>query len=231
MRKLSRFLAALAAPLLAGVGLAEDGAIRLLPADAQVTSVNQQLADDLAMTMRKSGRLAQYSISITAEGGIVTLAGTVENSQQRAEALNLARRFPGVVGVDNQLQTRVEDKLVVVTFQEAAANATQAPAGSGALPVHNAATGSKAPALEPAPMNAFPGGVAPYSDSPVLPPYAWPAYTPYNNYASMAYQTQYPSGAWPFIGPPHPYPMIPSGWRSVTLRWRRGYWWLRFNAF
>jgi hypothetical protein len=47
----------------------------------------------------------------------------------------------------------------------------------------------------------------------------------------MAFQTQYPSGAWPFIGPPHPYPMIPSGWRSVNLRWKKGYWWLKFNAF
>lgn len=83
---------------------------------------------------------------------------------------------------------------------------------------------------EPAPIASYVGGIAPHSDAPALPPYAWPAYTPYNNYASLAYQTQYPSGAWPFIGPPHPYPMIPSGWRSVNLRWHGGYWWLKFRA-
>src|SRR5262245_10480057 len=202
MRKLSQMLAVLALPLLASAGRADEGAIRLLPADANISSVNQQLADELAMSMRNSGRLSNYTIAIAAEGGVVTLSGTVANSQQRAEALNIARRFAGVVSVEDKLTANAADKLVAVTFEEQAPPpASPAPppgSAAGALPVRKGAPG-KGPALEPAPMNAFPGGVAPYSDSPTIPPYAWPAYTPYNNFASMAYQTQYPSGAWPFI--------------------------------
>jgi hypothetical protein len=227
MRTFSRFLAALAVPLMAGAARAEE-AIRLQPASANLSAVNQTLADELALSMKSSGRLSGYAIDITAEGGVVTLTGQVANAQQRAEALNIARRHPGVVAVDDQLQASRKDALVAVNFQTPPAAPVPA---ANALPVHKAGQGGAGPALEPHPMNAFPGGLAPYSDSPVLPPYAWPAYTPYNNFASMAYQTQYPSGAWPFIGPPHPYPMIPSGWRSVNLRWKRGYWWLKFNAF
>ena len=90
--------------------------------------------------------------------------------------------------------------------------------------------GSNSKRIAPTPVHQFAGGVAAFSNRPTLPPHAWPAYTPYNNYASMAYQTQYPSGAWPYIGPPHPYPMIPAGWRSVSLKWHHGYWWLKFKA-
>jgi len=233
MRKLSRFLAALALPVLAGVGRADDDAIRFAPADANVSRVNQQLADDIALQMKKSGRLSNYNINISTEGGVVTLAGRVASAQQRAEALNIARTQAGVVAVEDKLTGGQDASLVAVNFVQPPANTTAPPPGFNALPTRppGAAADGKAPVLEPFPQNAFPGGLAPYSDTPVIPPYAWPAYTPYNNFASMAYQTQYPSGSWPFIGPPHPYPMIPSGWRSVNLRWKRGYWWLKFNAF
>jgi len=234
MRKLSRLLAALALPVLAGAGRADD-AIRLTPADANVSRVNQQLADDIALQMKKSGRLSNYNINISTEGGVVTLAGRVASAQQRAEALNIARTYAGVVAVEDKMAGGADSSLVAVNFEQPPANTTAPPGpppgfvpGVNALP-HRTPDGK--PVAEPFPQNAFPGGLAPYSDTPVIPPYAWPAYTPYNNFASMAYQTQYPSGAWPFIGPPHPYPMIPSGWRSVNLRWRRGYWWLKFNAF
>jgi hypothetical protein len=133
-----------------------------------------------------------------------------------------------VVAVEDKLAGGVETSLVAVNFVQPPANTAGGPPGYNALPTRGP---DGKPVPEPFPQNAFPGGLAPYSDTPVIPPYAWPSYTPYNNYASMAYQTQYPSGAWPFIGPPHPYPMIPSGWRSVNLRWRKGYWWLKFNSF
>jgi hypothetical protein len=196
MRKLSRVLAVLAAPFLAGASLADDQDIRFAPAEANVARVNQQLADEIARNLQNSGRLAGYNLDIAAEGGVITLSGSVSNIAQKAEAVG--------------------------------------PKASVGIPAGNLPTGANnggKVVVEPAPSHAFPGGLAPYSDTPVLPPYSWPAYTPYNNFASMAYQTQYPSGAWPFIGPPHPYPMIPSGWRSVNLRWKRGYWYLKFNAF
>src|SRR4028118_2005145 len=98
MRKLSRLLAALALPVLVGAGRADDGAIRLTPADANVSRVNQQLADDIALRMKKSGRLANYNINISAEGGVVTLAGRVSSPQQRAEGVNIPRTHAGVAG-------------------------------------------------------------------------------------------------------------------------------------
>ncbi len=261
MASMTRVLAALAVPALAGVALADEpAALRFAPVDARIALSNQQLADDLAKALRTSGRLVGYSIDIASEGGIATLAGNVANDAQRAAALDIARGFPGVVSVEDKLIARAVSAVVPVGFAEPQPPAAGGPvavpapmpssapiarslppasigggnpATNGAMPMHEGAPAGAAGGMlpEPAPANAFPGGLSPYSDSPTLPPYAWPSYTPYNNFASMAYQTQHPSGAWPFIGPPHPYPMIPSGWRSVNLRWRRGYWYLRFNAF
>ena len=244
MAPMSRVLAAFAVPALAGAAFAEEAALRLAPIAAPVDLSNQRLANDLALALKQSGRLSGYTIDIAAEGGIATLAGSVANGAQRAAALDVARGFPGVVSVEDRLVAREASAVVAVGFnvpQPPPPPATITPAPAEKMPASAAGAlgniphdgrGDAGNALpEPAPANSFPGGLSPYSDSPNVPPYAWPSYTPDNNYASMAYQTQYPSGAWPFIGPPHPYPMIPSGWRSVNLRWRRGYWYLRFNAF
>ena len=60
---------------------------------------------------------------------------------------------------------------------------------------------------------------------PKMPPYAWPTYAPYNNFARVAYPEAYPYNAWPYIGPVYPFPKVPLGWRSVKLEWQDGYWW------
>ena len=65
---------------------------------------------------------------------------------------------------------------------------------------------------------------------PKMPPYAWPTYAPYNNYSRVAYPEAYPYNAWPFIGPPYPFPKVPLGWRSVKLEWDDGYWWYSRTA-
>ena len=62
-------------------------------------------------------------------------------------------------------------------------------------------------------------------NSPRMPPYAWPTYAPYNNYSRVAYPQLYPQNAWPYIGPNHPFPKVPPGWRKVQLEWQDGYWW------
>jgi hypothetical protein len=59
---------------------------------------------------------------------------------------------------------------------------------------------------------------------PNLPNYAWPTYAPYNNYSRVAYPEYYPYDAFPFIGPTHPFPKVPTGWRSVKLEWNDGFW-------
>jgi hypothetical protein len=65
---------------------------------------------------------------------------------------------------------------------------------------------------------------------PKMPPYAWPTYAPYNNFSRVAYPTEYPYNAWPFIGPVYPFPKIPPGWRSVSLTWHDGFWWYGRNS-
>jgi hypothetical protein len=83
------------------------------------------------------------------------------------------------------------------------------------------------PGGRPEPMPIFQAPGMGFSDlnPPRMPPYAWPTYAPYNNYSRVAYPDAYPYNAWPFIGPIHPFPKIPLGWRSVKLEWNDGYWW------
>lgn len=66
-------------------------------------------------------------------------------------------------------------------------------------------------------------------DHPNLPNYAWPAYAAHPNYSAVTYPKQYSPTAWPYIGPFHPYPQVPLGWRKVTLEWDDGWWFLDFN--
>ena len=75
------------------------------------------------------------------------------------------------------------------------------------------------------------GGITPARyDNPHMPPYAWPSYAAYPNYAGVTYPEQYSVTAWPFIGPFYPYPQVPLGWRRVTLEWDDGWWMLDFKS-
>jgi hypothetical protein len=66
-------------------------------------------------------------------------------------------------------------------------------------------------------------------NNPYLPPYAWPSYATYPNYAQVSYPRSYSVQAWPYIGPFYPYPQAPLGWRQVTLKYDHARWWLDFN--
>lgn len=232
MRIMQRFMAVIAVGGLTGLASAGERPLGALSEQgARIQQENQQLADSLASQIETSGRFTGYSVDVEADGGIVTLTGSLADPAQKATMLNLIRNHDGVIAVRDQLAVPNGPTLVVANFEPMSNERAMAP-------LNNA--GVKAPATDPAPANGkviepapvaqFPGGIVPYSDAPVVPPYSWPAYTPYNNFASLAVQTQYPAGAWPFVGPPYPYPMIPSGWRAVTLRWHHGYWWLKFRA-
>lgn len=204
MRSIMGSLAAVAVAGLAGVGNADS---------------NQELADTVARQIRSSGKVHGYSLDIQTNLGVVTVTGSVASNNDREAVVDLVRAQEGVLAVRDRISVQDAAARPVADFEEPAPM----------LPAE-VTEGPQQQVIEPEPVMDYAGGVAPYSDAPVMPPYAWPAYTPYNNYASVAYQTQYPSGAWPFIGPPYPYPMIPSGWRRVTLTWKKGYWWMRFNA-
>lgn len=204
MRKMMWALAAAAVASLSGSTYADDP--------------NQILADSVAETVTDSGRIRGYHLDIEANHGVVTLTGDVASAEQREMLIEMVQNQPGVLAVRDRVNVR---------------DASTKPAGELRAASDVQAAGDIAPdqqVIEPEPVYDYQGGVAPFTDAPVVPPYSWPSYTPYNNYASMAYQTQYPSGAWPFIGPPYPYPMIPSGWRRVSLTWKKGYWWMRFHA-
>lgn len=213
MRRLVWTLAAIAAAGLSGPSLADDN--------------NQALADQVASQVEKSGKIRGYRLDIETEGGIVTLTGDVANASVREELVDLVRNQPGVLAVRDRIVTRDQSARPAGSVQLINDPAPM----SEAAPISEATQGAATQqVIEPEPVMDYQGGIAPFSDAPIVPPYSWPAYTPYNNFASMAYQTQYPSGAWPFIGPPYPYPMIPSGWRRVSLTWKKGYWWMKFNA-
>lgn len=97
------------------------------------------------------------------------------------------------------------------------------PTAVSQMPVNVAAnTGNPMPV-------AYAGGMGMTTDNPQLPGYAWPAYAAYPNYAAVSYPRQYSASAWPYIGPFYPYPQVPLGWRSVTLEWDDGWWYLDFN--
>ena len=198
---------------------------------AVADDANEMLADSVASQVKESGKIHGYRLDIEADHGIVTLTGQVSSATQREELVDMVRHQQGVLAVRDRVVVRdgsAQPASNVRLVNESTVEPTQTittPAGGAA-----SEGVAVAPVIEPEPVYNYQGGIAPYSDSPVMPPYAWPSYTPYNNFASMAYQTQYPSGAWPFIGPPHPYPMIPSGWRSVSLTWKKGYWWMKFRA-
>lgn len=66
-------------------------------------------------------------------------------------------------------------------------------------------------------------------DQANMPNYAWPSYAAHPNYAAVSYPKQYSAAAWPYIGPFHPYPQVPLGWRKVTLEWDDGWWNLDFS--
>lgn len=83
---------------------------------------------------------------------------------------------------------------------------------------------------EPVPIFSAPGLGFNALNPPQMPPYSWPTYAPYNNYSRVAYPEAYPYNAWPFIGPMHPFPKVPLGWRSVKLEWDDGYWWFSRTA-
>jgi hypothetical protein len=78
--------------------------------------------------------------------------------------------------------------------------------------------------MDPAPIHMPPTAGLYDGTPPRMPPYAWPTYAPYNNYSRVGYPTEYPSNAFPFIGPFYPFPKVPLGYRAIKLEWEDGHW-------
>jgi len=195
------------------------------PAPLEITLPrNQQMANAIADCLRQAEQLRHYRIDISFQDGTAQLIGQVADQAQHDEALGIVQ---GIAGVE-----RVVDHLSL------ASQATVKPAQAvgppplfepGPLPKPDGPPkGQIGP--EPTPIFQACPGPQPGMMPPRMPPYAWPAYAPYNNFSRVAYPNLYPYQSWPFIGPFYPYPKIPPGWRSITLTWQDGYWWYGKNA-
>src|SRR5262249_39783468 len=167
-------------------------------------------------TQLQRGGLRGYTLDITAVDGVVELTGRVADAAQHEQVVRQTLAVPGVI--------RVHDSTVT------------APATPYGMVSQASADQTLPPPLAPAPLYPTPPAPTPRRPPPHapppprLPPYAWPTYAPYNNFSRVGYPLNYPSNAFPFIGPFYPFPKVPLGWRSVTLEWQDGHWWMGRNA-
>ncbi len=193
-------------------------------------SANQHMANIIAEQLRQGGQLRQYSINIAYSDGTAELTGTVADQPQREEALRLVQGVPGVERVRDHLQFGgvaavsgpvAQAQAVTPRPADAPPSLERAPTELGPTPRRS----GEAAGQEPIPIFQAPAP-GPYDvNQPKMPPYAWPTYAPYNNYSRVAYPQLYPHNSWPFIGPCHPFPKVPLGWRKVKLEWQDGCWW------
>jgi len=190
---------------------------------------NQQLADDVAGYVRKSGVASGARISISTQDGVVELSGDVRSLKQGDQIVEQVMLVPGVSKVETALKVMIADELQPVNNAEPSmALMMQPPAAP--VQAQNLAMGGHHGMTQPLPVDPVPLGAPsqPAYDmtGPKLPPYAWPTYAPYPNYSRVAYPQAYPYNAFPFIGPFYPFPKVPLGWRSVKLEWDDGHWYL-----
>lgn len=211
---------------LSGAALANPPAP--LPASASKPSANpnQTLADDVAYRLRSTGSASGADVSIVAQEGVVTLAGTAKDAAQKARIAADAKSVTGVLVVRDYVRAG-SSGVVQVQDVPTPLGPTGLPLGAPlAAPLAPPAPGGGFnPIVEPIPLGV-PGQAAPDMQAPNLPPYAWPTYAPYNNLSRVAYPEAYPYNAFPFIGPYYPFPKVPLGWRKVTLEWDDGHWYL-----
>jgi len=204
-------------------------------AQGVVPSANQRTANAVADALRSSRALQGYRIEIRAQGGLVTLSGTLGDAAQKSEALARASRVAGVRGVFDRLSLLNEGAVIPAQYQPNVAlghgRRMGGMMGSDVMYQGAGNSAAPAPAADGGPVPEGPAGMtgATQASQPGLPNYAWPSYAPYPNFSAVGYPTAYPWQAWPNIGPFYPYPEVPLDWRAVTLRWDDGIWWLDFK--
>jgi hypothetical protein len=207
---------------------AEEVPIRPIPAllEQSPAITNQQMANDIADRLHRSGQLQGYRIDIAYQGGLAELTGSVGSEQQRQVALRIARGVPGVEQVIDRLEVAGNFLPVEATNRPARLPSPLPESDASSPPaVSTGGAGNAKQSAEIQPIFQAPAP-SPYAlNPPRMPPYAWPTYAPYNNFSRVAYPEAYPYKAWPFIGPVYPFPKVPLGWRSVKLEWDDGKWW------
>lgn len=203
---------------------------------------DQQLADAIAGKLAQASGLSGYQVDVTCLNGAVEITGTVRNDEQRAEVMKLIRSTGGVKKIADKLTIR-DDIQPVQAMQPVPSSlpSTVPPAmigGQGTIGHGGPMPGGPGPGgpmgggygMDPSPMMVPPTGGLYDSNSPKMPPYAWPTYAPHNNYSRVGYPTEYPQNAFPFIGPFYPFPKVPLGYRAIKLEWEDGHWYYGRNG-
>ena len=210
-------------------------------------------AEQIATYLRDSGKMQKYSVGVKYRNGTVWLSGKVSSDQQMKTALAVISDIEGIEQIVNNMtvasgssgvkqasainsQTSARRTSAIsrdMSIEVPNAGAPSTASGEEATPVgyHKLAARHAARHGHPLPMyNAGPAQGAPAAyDQPHMPNYAWPSYAASPNYAAVTYPKQYSASAFPFIGPFHPYPQVPLGWRKVSLEWDDGWWFLDFQ--
>ena len=70
---------------------------------------NVDLARNVQQTLASQGQLSQSlnSVRITAQGGRVTLQGSVNSNAERRDLINAVEKVPGVTSVEDQIQVNL----------------------------------------------------------------------------------------------------------------------------
>ncbi len=207
-------------------------------------SVAQAIADEMA-----SAGLNGYDIEIRYKNGACSLLGDVGSQAEAMRAQQAAEAVGGVQQVLNRLTVKGQPVapsypqggpvypagLAVGEGQLPPGIPQQAMGGMGMPPGMGGPGMGMPPGMAPQGMGYPGGGVAPAGhhmmyNQPNVPEYAWPTYAQNDNYAAVAYPSQYDASAFPYIGPFYPYPQVPLNWRQSTLEWKDGSWSLRFST-
>ena len=115
-------------------------ALGLLAATAAVTqaqtpaqSYNQATAEAVAGALRSSPNLSPYRIEIETQSGMATLSGTLTTLAQKAEAIALAQRVPGITAVVDRLDVATDSRVRPVQYQMAGGQPGGFHGGPGSL--------------------------------------------------------------------------------------------------
>ena len=201
------------------VAIAQEPAKLKLPAlgeKAPAKADNQKVAAAVAAKLSTVSAMKSADVKLSTDNGTVTVTGTCKDAADKMAILKAVSTVDGVTLVKDGLKAGE-----VKQVQAVGGPRVSMPA-STALPPTGAAAGN--PDVEPLPLGPAGGGMM--AGAPPLPGHARPTYAPYPNMSRVAYPSAYPYNAFPYIGPYYPFPKVPLGWRSVTLSWEDGHWWL-----
>lgn len=225
-----KILAAAFGISLAAASAAEPAKLKLPALDAKTTAKASAQTDNQKLADVVSGKLAAVpamqtvaDLQLFTEGGAVTVTGTCKDAADKKAILDVVSKTDGVKLVKDGLKVSGGVKQTQAIAPPAGPR-INAPMMQPPAPMPTGGIGGGAgPDIEPLPLGPAGGGM---QQGPPLPNHAWPTYAPYPNMSRVAYPSAYPYNAFPYIGPYYPFPKVPLGWRSVTLSWEDGHWWL-----